>query len=42
MLQAGFTNLPTEWWHFDYGNKFWAFYTGNDAIYDCNFELDEL
>ena len=42
MLQAGFTNLPTEWWHFDYGNKFWAFYTGNDAIYNCKFELEEL
>lgn len=24
MLQAGFTNLPSEWWHFDYGNQSWA------------------
>lgn len=24
MLQAGFTNLPSEWWHFDYGNQAWA------------------
>ena len=23
-LQAGFTNLPSEWWHFDYGNQSWA------------------
>lgn len=24
MTQAGFTNLPSEWWHFDYGNQSWA------------------
>ncbi len=33
MLAAGFTNLPTEWWHYDYGNKNWAYYTGNKPIY---------
>lgn len=33
MIQAGFTNLPTEWWHFDYGDKFWAHYSGGSAIY---------
>ncbi|STZ76458.1 M15 family metallopeptidase [Bergeriella denitrificans] len=27
MRQAGFSNIPTEWWHFDYGNQNWAFYT---------------
>ncbi|MBU3824461.1 MAG: M15 family metallopeptidase [Candidatus Oceanisphaera merdipullorum] len=27
MLQAGFTNLPSEWWHFDYGNQSWAWAT---------------
>lgn len=42
MIEAGFTNLPTEWWHFDYGNKFWAFYTKNDAIYDCVFDVEEI
>lgn len=26
MTQAGFSNLPSEWWHFDYGNKLWAFF----------------
>ena len=26
MIQVGFTNLPTEWWHFDYGNPLWASY----------------
>lgn len=24
MIQAGFSNLPSEWWHFDYGNQLWA------------------
>jgi len=26
MRHAGFSNLPTEWWHFDYGNWLWAWY----------------
>ncbi len=26
MIGAGFTNLPTEWWHFDFGNQLWAHY----------------
>lgn len=33
MTGAGFTNLPTEWWHFDYGDRFWAFYKGKPAMY---------
>lgn len=33
MIAEGFTNLPTEWWHFDYGDKFWAYYTDNIAFY---------
>lgn len=28
MIQAGFTNLPTEWWYYDYGDRFWSYYTG--------------
>jgi len=24
MLGAGFTQLPTEWWHFSYGDQIWA------------------
>lgn len=27
MAAAGLTNLPTEWWHFDYGNQNWAFFS---------------
>lgn len=26
MTAAGFTNLPSEWWHFDFGNQNWAFF----------------
>ena len=26
MTEAGFTNPPTEWWHYDYGNSFWNYY----------------
>ncbi len=31
MGQAGFTNLPSEWWHFDYGNWVWAWYSDQPA-----------
>lgn len=24
MTEAGFTNYPSEWWHYDYGDPFWA------------------
>ena len=38
MSEAGFTNLPTEWWHYDYGNRFYAYYSGENAVYGCVFE----
>lgn len=28
MLDAGFTNLPSEWWHYDFGNQNWAYCSG--------------
>lgn len=37
MTDAGFTNMPTKWWHYDYGNKFWAYYTKEPAKYGCEF-----
>lgn len=37
MTDAGFTNMPTKWWHYDYGDKFWAYYTKKPAIYGCEF-----
>jgi len=33
MLSVGFTNLPSEWWHYDYGTKFWGYFTGRPARY---------
>ena len=33
MTAAGFTNLPSEWWHYDYGDNMWAQLTGGKAIY---------
>lgn len=33
MIAAGFTNNPDEWWHFDYGDQFWAKIKGTTAIY---------
>lgn len=32
--RAGFTSLPSEWWHYDYGNQQWAWYRVEErAIY---------
>ena len=28
MTEAGFSNYPSEWWHYDYGNRGWAERTG--------------
>ena len=33
MLSAGFTNYPSEWWHYDYGDRFWAAITNRKSIY---------
>jgi len=31
MRGAGFVNYPTEWWHWSYGDRYWAFVTGAPA-----------
>ena len=33
MTEVGFTNLPSEWWHFDYGDGMWAQLKNENAIY---------
>lgn len=33
MTAAGFTNLPSKWWHYDYGDDKWAQLTGCGPIY---------
>ena len=31
MTAAGFVNYPTEWWHWSYGDRYWAMHTGAPA-----------
>lgn len=31
MHSAGFVNYPTEWWHFSYGDRYWALLTKRPA-----------
>ncbi len=31
MGSAGFVNYPHEWWHFSYGDRYWAYITGRSA-----------
>ena len=33
MTAAGFTNLPSEWWHYDFWDGNWAWYMGNTSVY---------
>ena len=40
MLEAGFTNLPSEWWHYDYGTKFWAYFNNETAKYEGVLDLE--
>lgn len=36
MSKVGFVNYPTEWWHWSYGDKYWAHQSGSAvAIYGC-------
>lgn len=42
MTSVGFTNLPSEWWHYDYGDRFWAYYTKRPAIYSGVFTRNEV
>lgn len=28
LITAGFANYPTEWWHWSYGDRYWALSTG--------------
>ena len=38
MRAAGFTNYPSEWWHYDFGDRFWAAMNGRDSIYTGVYE----
>ena len=40
MKAAGFTNLPSEWWHYDYGTKFWGYFKQTPALYKGILDAD--
>ena len=40
MIEQGFTNLPSEWWHYGYGTKFWAYFNNTDALYKGILDAD--
>ena len=42
MMDAGFTNLPSEWWHYDFGDRFWAYYNKRPALYRGVFTRNEI
>ncbi|WP_245966785.1 M15 family metallopeptidase [Sphaerisporangium album] len=31
LTAAGLVNYPTEWWHWSYGDRYWAYVTGASA-----------
>lgn len=33
MEKSGFTNFPSEWWHYDFGDQFWGHMKVQHAIY---------
>jgi D-alanyl-D-alanine dipeptidase len=37
---AGLVNYPTEWWHWSYGDRYWALTTGAPAALYGPAELD--
>ena len=42
MTAVGFTNLPSEWWHYDFGDRFWGYYKKKPAVYSGVFDPEEL
>lgn len=42
MKKAGFTNYPSEWWHYDYGDIFWGAMTGCPVKYSSVYTKEEI
>ncbi|MCX5134841.1 M15 family metallopeptidase [Streptomyces sp. NPDC060011] len=40
LTAAGLVNYPTEWWHWSYGDRYWALMTGAEAAHYGPKELD--
>lgn len=41
MTRVGFVNYPTEWWHWSYGDKYWAYMTNAKTAIFSSLELEE-
>lgn len=42
MRKVGFVNYPTEWWHWSYGDRYWAYQAkANSAIYGAVGKVEE-
>jgi D-alanyl-D-alanine dipeptidase len=39
LTSAGFVNYPTEWWHWSYGDRYWALLSGQRAARYGSVEL---
>ena len=42
MLNVGFTNYPSEWWHYDFGDLFWGATTQEDVRYPSVYSIDDV
>ncbi|WP_249977333.1 M15 family metallopeptidase [Vreelandella olivaria] len=42
MQAQGFTNLPSEWWHYDLGDQLWGHYAGKPGVHYGPAELDTI
>jgi D-alanyl-D-alanine dipeptidase len=42
MASAGFTNYPSEWWHWSYGDQGWAYRGGHPAAHYAAIEPEGL
>lgn len=42
MTAVGFENLPSEWWHYSYGDKVWAYYNDTPALYSGIYTIEEM
>lgn len=38
MSKSGFVNYPTEWWHWSYGDRYWAHHTNNPFAFFSSVE----
>lgn len=42
MTEAGFTNYPPEWWHYDFGDLFWAASVDEAVKYPSVYSVSDM